>query len=80
MGEICSVMDGRNIERGANCMNQRISVYTPPHFDMVSYYDVVDFAVEVGLSKVEIYNTFELAQPDTAFAQKLRAFADERNV
>ena len=61
-------------------MNQRISIYTPPHLDMASYYDVVDFAVEVGLSKVEIYNTFELAQPDTAFAQKLRAYADERNV
>jgi len=61
-------------------MNQRISIYTPPHLDMVSYYDVVDFAVEVGLSKVEIYNTFELTRPDTAFAQKLRAYADERNV
>lgn len=61
-------------------MNQRISIYTPPCSNMVSYYDVVDFALEVGLSKVEIYNTFELAQPDTAFAQKLRAYADERNV
>ena len=61
-------------------MNQRISIYTAPHSDMNSYYDVVDFAVSLGLSNVEIYNTFELSQPDTVFAQKLRRYADARNV
>lgn len=61
-------------------MNQRISIYTPPHFGMSSYFDVVDFAVELGISNVEIYNTFEFAEPDVAFAQELRRYADQRNV
>ena len=61
-------------------MNQRISIYTPPHSDLASYFDVVDFSAEVGLSNVEIYNTFELTEPDIAFAQKLRKYADARNV
>ena len=61
-------------------MNQRISIYTPPHFGMASYYDVVDFAAGLGISNVEIYNTFELSAPDIAFAQKLRKYADAQNV
>lgn len=61
-------------------MNQRISIYTPPHSNMVSYFDVVDFAAELGISNVEIYNTFELSEPDVAFAQNLRRYADDRNV
>lgn len=61
-------------------MNNRLSLYTPPYPHVRSYIDMIDTAVEHGVSHYECLNTFEFTAPDVEKAQKVREYADSKNV
>lgn len=61
-------------------MRERVCVFTPPISYAKSYYDILDFAYENGIRNVELLNRYELSQPDKAFAQKLKRYADEKGI
>ena len=61
-------------------MNNRISFYTPPYPHVKSYIDMIDSAVEHGLSMVEGLNTMEFTTPDVENAKKIKEYADSKNV
>ena len=61
-------------------MNNRISLYTPPYPRVRSYIDMIDTAVEHGVSYYECLNTFEFTTPDIKKAEMVREYADSKNV
>lgn len=61
-------------------MKSRACIYTSPVRGLKTYLDVVDVAVEFGLSYVETINSYELREPDVEFAKKMREYADEKGV
>lgn len=61
-------------------MKDRVALYSPPIRNLTSYLDMVDLAAKYGIKHLETINGFELSEPDLAFAEKLRAYADEKGV
>ncbi len=61
-------------------MNNRISFYTPPYPRAKSYIDMIDLAVEHGLSLVEGLSTMEFSAPDVEKAKKIKEYADSKNI
>lgn len=55
-------------------------LYGPPLTTITSYYEMVDYAADHGISQLETLNLFELSSPDEAFAHKLRAYADKKGI
>lgn len=61
-------------------MNRKISFYTPPYPGMSSYIQLIDAAVEHGLTAVEGFCNFEFTEPDLEAAKRIRAYADSRGI
>ncbi len=61
-------------------MNKRIGLYTPPYPRVKSYIDMIDTALEHGVLCVEGLNTMEFAAPDIEKAEKIKEYADSKNV
>ncbi len=61
-------------------MNKKIAFYAPPFPGMKSYYDVIDAAEKYGLSAVEGFTNFELQTPDVKEAEKIKKYADRKNI
>ncbi len=61
-------------------MKSRACLYNVPVPGLKSYLDMVDIAVEFGLSYIETINVFELREPNVEFARTLRAYADEKGI
>ena len=61
-------------------MSDRICLYTPPFDWIESYRQVIDLAVDNGMSVIEGFNCFEFSQPDLAKAREIRAYADRKGV
>ncbi len=61
-------------------MNEKIVVYSPPYPRHKSYFDVIDFACEIGTKAVEPFCMFEFENPDLEKARKVKAYADEKGV
>ncbi len=61
-------------------MNPKICFYTPPYPGVTSYTEMIDLAVAHGLTAVEGFCYFELAEPDVDAARRIRRYADEKGV
>lgn len=61
-------------------MNEKICFYIPPSPDITSYYDMIDTAVEYNLKCIEGFCNFEFETPDIAAAEKIREYADSKNI
>ncbi len=61
-------------------MNQKISFYTPPFPSVKNYYDMVDVAIEHGISSLEGFNLLDFAIPNKEEAKKIKAYADEKGI
>lgn len=61
-------------------MTEKICFYGQPFPGTCSYYEMIDLTVDYGLTYLEGFNQFELAQPDLETAKRLRAYADEKGV
>ena len=61
-------------------IRDKITIYAPPHPEIKSYIDMVDFAKEHGIKNLETLNIFEFEKPDVEFAHKLREYADEKGI
>ncbi|MBQ8684439.1 MAG: sugar phosphate isomerase/epimerase [Clostridia bacterium] len=59
---------------------QKIALYYRPKPDILSFYGMIDFAVEHDMPAVEAFNHMELAEPDLEVARRLRAYADEKGI
>ena len=61
-------------------MNNRISFYTPPFPSVKNYYDMVDVAIEHGVSSLEGFNVLDFSVPNKEEAKKIKAYADEKGI
>ncbi len=61
-------------------MKSRACLYNPPFAGLKSYFEMVDIAVEFGLSYIETLSVFELREPNVEFAHELRRYADEKGI
>ena len=65
---------------GVKRLNNKISFYTKPFPRINSYYDMIDIAVEYGLSSVEGFCVFEFQEPDIESAKKIKIYADSKGI
>jgi len=61
-------------------MNKRLAFYMPPHKHIKSYYDMIDCAVDMGVTKIEGFAFFEFETPDIDEAKKIKEYADSKNI
>ena len=61
-------------------MYEKINVYSPPYPRHKSYFDVIDFACEIGAKAVEPFCMFEFSSPDKEKALKVKEYADEKGI
>lgn len=61
-------------------MNKKICFYTTPLAGMSSYYDIIDFAAGYKMSFIEGFSQFELELPDRQAAERIREYADRKNI
>ncbi len=60
--------------------NDKIVLYTPPFFEINSYFEMVDLAVKYGIKNLETINALELSTPDLDFAKSLKKYADDKGI
>ena len=58
----------------------KIALYSRPFPRVRSFADMIDAAVELGVSAVEGSTRFELASPDVEAAKRIKEYADSKNV
>ena len=61
-------------------MVDKICLYTRPFPEVDSYYKMINLAASYGMTALEGFSQFELAEPDCEAAKKLRAYADEKGI
>ena len=61
-------------------MNEKLCLYMPAFPGITSYYEMVDLAAEYGLKHVELLNFYELEEPNKAFAQRLKEYAEKKGI
>lgn len=60
--------------------NHNFCLYMPPLASISSYKELVDYAVDHGINKLETLNILDLSTPDLQVARELKAYADEKGV
>lgn len=55
-------------------------LYMPPLTTISSYKEMVDYAVDHGITKLETLNLLDLSTPDLEVAKELKAYADEKGI
>lgn len=55
-------------------------LYMPPISTIGSYKEMVDYAVEHGITKLETLNILDLSTPDPDVARELKAYADSKGI
>ena len=58
----------------------KLGFYVKPFESVKSYFDMIDLAAEYGHSSLEALSVMEFETPDFEKAQKLREYADSKNV
>lgn len=58
----------------------KLCFYVKPFKEVGSYFDMIDLAVEYGHSAIEALSTMEFETPDLEKAQKIREYADSKNI
>lgn len=61
-------------------MVDKLCFYTHPFPRVKTYFDMVDTAVEYGLSAVEAFNMLDFGMPDKEKAKAVREYADSKGV
>lgn len=61
-------------------MVKKLCFYAPPFPKTKSYYEMIDLAVEYGLTAVEGFCQYEFEDPDENTAMKIREYADSKNI
>lgn len=62
-------------------MNNKICFYTPPPFPSIkTYKDMVDTAVEFGVSGIEGFCNLDFVNPDTEAAKEIKEYADSKGI
>ena len=58
----------------------KFCLYAPPVSTISTYKEMVDYAAEHGITKLETLNILDLSTPDLQVAKELKAYADEKGV
>ena len=58
----------------------KFCLYMPPLTTISSYKEMVDYAVDHGITKLETLNLLDLSTPDLEVAKELKAYADEKGI
>ncbi len=58
----------------------KLGFYVKPFKEIESYFDLIDLAVEYGHSSLEALSIMEFETPDLEKAQKVRDYADSKNI
>ncbi len=62
-------------------MNDKICFYTPPPFPRIkTYEDMIDTAVEYGVSGIEGFCNLDFENPDIEAAKRVKEYADSKNI
>lgn len=61
-------------------MMNRIALYSRPHPNVSSWFDMVDESAKRGMTVLEAFTSMDLGTPDPEVAKKLRAYADAKGV
>lgn len=61
-------------------MNHNFCLYMPPLTTIVSYKEMVDYAVAHGITKLETLNILDLSSPDLQVARDLKVYADSKGI
>ena len=61
-------------------MNTRFALYSRPRPSVASWYEVIDEAAGLGMTHIEGFTNWELAEPNPEAARKLRAYADKKSI
>ena len=60
--------------------HDRFCLYMPPLTSIRSYKEMVDYAAEHGIRKLETLNMLDLSTPDLEVARELKAYADAKGI
>ncbi|MBE7010104.1 MAG: sugar phosphate isomerase/epimerase [Ruminococcaceae bacterium] len=61
-------------------MNEKISFYAPPFSTIKTYREMVDAAVEYGVSSLEGFSILDFDPPSVELAKEIREYADSKNI
>lgn len=60
--------------------NPNFCLYMPPLTSIRSYKEMVDYAADHGIKKLETLNILDLSSPDLETAKELKAYADSKGI
>ena len=60
--------------------HNRFCLYMPPVSSIRSYKEMIDYAADHGIQKLETLNILDLSTPNLEVAKELKAYADEKGI